>query len=77
MMKLVLGITLALALGSCSSEWKESDEKTFMDVCKEKMYDIDCDCAMKKVKEKYPDINEWNEKGGKDKDLAAEIASGC
>lgn len=61
---------------SCSSGWSQKDKDTFLDECK-KHESMDCDCALEKVIEKYPKIADWNEKGGKDKELAKEIAEGC
>jgi hypothetical protein len=76
MKKVLFLAAVALTISSCSTEWSANDEKIFMDQCK-KMGSIDCDCALEKVKKAYPNINDWNEKGGKDKELAGEIATSC
>ncbi len=76
MKKVLLLAAVAVAISSCSTEWSENDEKIFMDECK-KAGSIDCDCALEKVKKAYPNINDWKEKGGKDKELAGEIATSC
>ena len=63
-------------LASCSTGWTEENKETFMKECEGQEL-IDCDCALEKAMEKYPKIADWNEKGGKDKELATEVAENC
>lgn len=76
MKKVLLFVGTTVLLASCSTEWSAKDEEVFKEAC-EKQGSLDCDCALKKAKEKYPNINDWVEKGGKDKELAKEVATNC
>ncbi len=74
-MKYIYIVILALSVGSCEG-WSKGGENAYMGSCKQ-TGSIDCDCAMELTKKKYPNESDFNEKGGDDMDLAAEIAKKC
>ncbi len=66
---------MGLALSSCGG-WSKGQENAFLDSCK-KSPSFNCDCALKLVQEKYPNSSDFNEKGGKDLELAKKIGEKC
>ncbi len=66
---------MGLALSSCGG-WSKGEENAFLDSCK-KSPSFNCDCALKLVQEKYPNSSDFNEKGGKDLELAKKIGEKC
>ncbi len=74
-MKVLIILAVVLCITSCSG-WSKGGENAFMDSCKQ-TGQIDCDCAMKLTKKRYPNESDFNEKGGDDMELAAEIAEKC
>jgi len=74
-MKVLFSIFLVISISSCTG-WSKGGENAYMDSCK-RTGSIDCDCAMKLTKKKYPNESDFNEKGGNDMDLAYEIAEKC
>jgi len=74
-MKYLLVAAIGLALSSCGG-WSKGQENAFLDSCK-KAAAYDCDCSLKIVKEKYPNASDFNEKGGKDMELAKAIGDKC
>ena len=74
-MKYIFILPLALVLSSCGG-WSKGGENAFKDSCQQ-AGSIDCDCAMKLTKKKYPNESDFNEKGGDDAELALEIATKC
>ncbi len=74
-MKVLLSVIIAILVASCSG-WSKGGENAYMDSCKQ-TGSIDCDCAMKLTKKKYPNESDFNKKGGDDMDLAYEIAQKC
>jgi len=90
-MRILLFLAVALSISSCSG-WSKGGENAYIDSCKQEKeieaiiadeYDetvrssIDCDCAMKLTKKKYPNESDFNKKGGDDMELALEIAKKC
>lgn len=74
-MKVLVSVIIAILVASCSG-WSKGGENAYMDSCKQ-TGNIDCDCAMKLTKKKYPNESDFNKKGGDDMDLAYEIAEKC
>ena len=74
-MRILLFLAVALSISSCSG-WSKGGENAYMDSCKQ-AGSIDCDCAMKLTKKKYPNESDFNKKGGDDMALALEIAEKC
>jgi hypothetical protein len=74
-MKVLVSVIIAILVASCSG-WSKGGENAYMDSCKQ-TGSIDCDCAMKLTKKKYPNESDFNKKGGDDMDLAYEIAEKC
>ena len=74
-MKVLLSVIIAILVASCSG-WSKGGENAYMDSCKQ-TGSIDCDCAIKLTKKKYPNESDFNKKGGDDMDLAYEIAEKC
>jgi hypothetical protein len=74
-MKYILFSLLTVTLMSCGG-WSKGQENAFLDSCK-KSPSFDCDCSLKIVKEKYPNASDFNEKGGKDLELAKKIGEKC
>ncbi len=74
-MRILLFLALTLSITSCSG-WSKGGENAYMGSCKQ-AGGIDCDCAMKLTKKKYPNESDFNEKGGEDMELALEIAEKC
>jgi hypothetical protein len=74
-MKFILLSIIAITLASCGG-WSKGQENAFLESCK-KTGQFDCDCSLKIVKEKYPNASDFNEKGGKDMDLAKAIGEKC
>ena len=74
-MRILLFLAVALSISSCSG-WSKGGENAYMDSCKQ-AGSIDCDCAMKLTKKKYPYESDFNKKGGDDMALALEIAEKC
>jgi hypothetical protein len=74
-MRILLFLAVALSISSCSG-WSKGGENAYMDSCKQ-AGSIDCDCAMKLTKKKYPNESDFNKKGGDDLALALEIAEKC
>ena len=74
-MKYIFIFPLSLFIASCTG-WSNGGENGFKDSCKQTQ-NIDCDCALKLTKKKYPNESDFNEKGGEDFALAKEIAKKC
>jgi hypothetical protein len=74
-MKYLFIAAMGLALSSCGG-WSKGQENAFLDSCK-KSPSFNCDCALKLVQEKYPNSSDFNEKGGKDLELAKKIGEKC
>ncbi len=74
-MRILLFLALTLSITSCSG-WSKGGENAYMGSCKQ-AGSIDCGCAMKLTKKKYPNESDFNEKGGEDMELALEIAEKC
>ena len=74
-MKIILFTTFIVILSSCGG-WSKGQENAFLESCK-KAAAYDCDCSLKIVKEKYPNASDFNEKGGKDLELAKAIGDKC
>ncbi len=74
-MRILIVLAVVLSISSCSG-WSKGGENAYMGSCKQ-AGSIDCDCAMKLRKKKYPNESDFNEKGGDDMELALEIAEKC
>ena len=74
-MKILFSVLIVICISSCSG-WSKGGENAYMDSCKQ-TGSIDCNCAMKLTKKKYPNESDFNEKGGDDMELATEIAEKC
>ena len=74
-MRVLSALAVVLSISSCSG-WSKGGENAYMGSCKQ-AGSIDCDCAMKLTKKKYPNESDFNKKGGEDMSLALEIAEKC
>ncbi|MFN5635390.1 MAG: hypothetical protein ACK49D_12000 [Flavobacteriia bacterium] len=74
-MKVLIILAVALSITSCGG-WSKGGENAYMDSCNQ-AGQIDCDCAMKLTKKRYPNESDFNKKGGDDMELAAEIVEKC
>jgi len=76
MKKMILPVTaIGMFLTSCGG-WSGTAKDDFMKSC-EKAEILDCKCALDKTMTKYPNQDDFAASGGKDMELAKDLATGC